>query len=142
MRDTDRPDLAYRRGLGESVAMVGMIGWAIGLMGQARSGRVMSLVGIGMYGAFAAGGPLGLALLNRLGFAGLMVACTALPLVGLVAIHRLPAMAVSGSPFGGSSGVSGVRALPLDCRASALRRSAPSSPSISSAAGGPMPVSA
>ncbi|MBX5242027.1 MFS transporter [Rhizobium sp. NLR22b] len=80
-------------GLGESVAMVGMIGWAIGLMGQASSGRVMSLVGIGMYGAFAVGGPLGLALLNRTGFSGLMVACTALPLVGLIAIHRLPAVA-------------------------------------------------
>ncbi|MGD9921416.1 MAG: MFS transporter [Variibacter sp.] len=79
-------------GLGESVAMVGMMGWAIGLMGQARSGRVISLVGMGMYGAFAAGGPLGLALLERFGFAGLMLACTALPLIGLVAIHRLPAV--------------------------------------------------
>lgn len=79
-------------GLGESVAMVGMINWAIGLMGQARTGRVMSLVGMGMYGAFAAGGPLGLLLLERVGFAGLMIACTALPLVGLIAIHRLPAV--------------------------------------------------
>jgi len=79
-------------GLGESVAMVGMISWAIGLMGQARSGQVMSLVGMGMYGAFAAGGPLGLALMDRLGFAGLMVACTILPLIGLIAIHRLPAI--------------------------------------------------
>lgn len=80
-------------GLGESVAMVGMISWAIGLMGQARTGRVMSLVGMGMYGAFAAGGPLGLALLNRVGFAGLMAVCTLLPLVGMIAIQRLPAVA-------------------------------------------------
>ena len=80
-------------GLGESVAMVGMISWAIGLMGHARSGRVMSLVGVGMYGAFAAGGPLGLALLDRWGFAGVMGACTLLPLAGLVAIHRLPGVA-------------------------------------------------
>ena len=79
-------------GFGESVAMVGMISWAIGLMGHARSGRVMSLVGVGMYGAFAAGGPLGLALLDRWGFAGVMAVCTLLPLVGLVAIHRLPAV--------------------------------------------------
>ncbi len=80
-------------GLGESVAMVGMIGWAIGLMGQARSGLVISLVGMGMYGAFAAGGPLGLALLDRFGFGGLMLVCTILPLAGLVAIHWLPGVA-------------------------------------------------
>lgn len=80
-------------GLGESLAMVGMISWAIGLMGHARSGRVMSLVGVGMYGAFAAGGPLGLILLDYIGFAGLMVVCTALPLLGLVAIRPLPGVA-------------------------------------------------
>ncbi len=80
-------------GLGESLAMVGMINWAIGLMGQARSGKVMSLVGMGIYGAFAAGGPLGLALLHRLGFAGLMSVCAVLPLLGLIAIHWLPAVA-------------------------------------------------
>jgi MFS family permease len=80
-------------GLGESLAMVGMIGWAIGLMGPARSGKVMSLVGMGMYGAFAAGGPLGLWLLDRVGFSGLMGICAVLPLLGLIAIHRLPAVA-------------------------------------------------
>ena len=81
-------------GLGESLAMVGMISWALGLMGQARSGKVMSLAGMGMYGAFAAGGPLGLALLHRLGFAGLAGVCAMLPLLGLVVIHRLPAVAL------------------------------------------------
>jgi MFS family permease len=80
-------------GLGESLAMVGMVSWAIGLTGHARSGKVMSLVGIGMYGAFAVGGPLGLALLHRLGFAGLMAVCTVLPLLGLIAIHKIPAVA-------------------------------------------------
>jgi len=85
-------------GLGESLAMVGMINWAIGLMGQARSGRVIALVGIGMYGAFAAGGPLGLALLDRLGFAGVMAVCTVLPLAGLAAIHGLPAVTPQPGP--------------------------------------------
>ena len=80
-------------GLGESLTMVGMLGWAIALMGQARSGKVMSLAGMGMYGALAAGGPLGLALLQRLGFAGLMGVCVVLPLIGLIAIHWLPAVA-------------------------------------------------
>jgi MFS family permease len=80
-------------GLGESLAMVGMVSWSIGMMGQARSGKVLSLVGMGMYGAFAAGGPLGLALLHEVGFSGLMGVCTVLPLLGLIAIHRLPAVA-------------------------------------------------
>jgi MFS family permease len=79
-------------GLGESLTMVGMINWGLGLMSPARSGKVMSLVGMGMYGAFAAGGPLGLVLLDRLGFSGLMGACTVLPLLGLIAIHRFPAV--------------------------------------------------
>jgi MFS family permease len=85
-------------GLGESLTMVGMIGWAIGLMGQGRSGKVISLVGMGMYGAFAVGGPLGLALLHQLGFAGLMGVCAVVPLVGLIAIHRLPAVATHAGP--------------------------------------------
>lgn len=80
-------------GLGESLAMVGMVSWSIGLMGQARSGKVLSLVGMGMYGAFAAGGPLGLWLLHAVGFAGLMGACTILPLLGLLAIRGVPAVA-------------------------------------------------
>jgi len=84
-------------GLGESLAMVGMVSWAICLMGQARSGQVMSLVGMGMYGAFAVGGPLGLALLERVGFSGLMGVCAVLPLRGLGAIHWIPSV----SPFAG-----------------------------------------
>ena len=121
-------------GLGESLAMVGMISLAIGYMGQARSGKVMSLAGMGMYGAFAVGGPLGLALLHWLGFAGLMGVCTVLPLLGLAAIRRLPAVApmpVSASPFGGSSVGFGGRAPWSGCKESASRRWAPSLHSIS-----------
>lgn len=80
-------------GVGESWAVVGMISWALGLVGPERSGKVMSLVGMGMYGAFAAGGPLGLLLLDRLGFAGLMSVCSLLPLAGLAGIYGLPAVA-------------------------------------------------
>ena len=85
-------------GLGESLAMVGMVSWSIGLMGHARSGKVLSLVGMGMYGAFAAGGPMGLLLLHRVGFAGLMGICTVLPLLGLIAIHGFPAVAPHAGP--------------------------------------------
>jgi MFS family permease len=77
-------------GLGESYGLVGMVSWAIGLAGHARSGRVISLVGAGMYGAFAVGGPLGLFLLSRLGFGGLMAICVVLPVVGILITYPLP----------------------------------------------------
>ncbi|AXE36738.1 MFS transporter [Chromobacterium phragmitis] len=77
-------------GLGESLAIVGMAAWSIGLMGPAHSGKVMSLVGMGMYGAFAAGGPLGLLLFQYAGFQTLMLACALLPLAGLLLIRRFP----------------------------------------------------
>jgi MFS family permease len=80
-------------GLGESLVIVGMISWGIGLMGPARSGRVMALVGMSMYGAFAVGGPLGLALLHYSGFAGLMGACAVLPLLGLLTVRGVPGVA-------------------------------------------------
>jgi MFS family permease len=76
-------------GLGESLAIVGALGWAMSLAGPARSGKIMSLAGIAMYGAFAAGGPIGLIALNHVGFIGLMRVCIALPLLGLLTIHRV-----------------------------------------------------
>ncbi len=80
-------------GLGESLALVGMISWGIGLMGPARSGRVLALVGMCLYGAFGVGGPLGLAVLSHFGFGGLMSICVALPVLGFMAARTLPGVA-------------------------------------------------
>ncbi|WP_251865219.1 arabinose transporter [Achromobacter sp. Marseille-Q4962] len=80
-------------GLGESLAAVGAIAWGIGLAGPARSGRVLALVGAAMYGALAVGGPIGLALLERIGLTGAMAAGAALPCLGLLAIRGLPDVA-------------------------------------------------
>lgn len=77
-------------GLGESLALIGMISWGIGLMGHTRSGKVMALVGMAMYGAFAAGGPLGLLLLRQIGFGGLMAVCAVLPMLGLWMVRAMP----------------------------------------------------
>ena len=76
-------------GIGESLTMVGMLGWTIAQMPK-QAGKVIALVGIGMYGAFAVGGPLGLALFDRLGFGGLMLVCTCLPVCGLMIIRGMP----------------------------------------------------
>lgn len=81
-------------GLGESFVAVGVIAWGIGLVGPARSGQVLALVGAAIYGAIAVGGPLGLALFERVGFAGAMAAGALLPLLGLLAIRRVDGVAV------------------------------------------------
>lgn len=80
-------------GLGESLVAVGVIGWGIGFVGPARSGKVLALVGAAIYGALAVGGPIGLVLLDRLGFAGAMAIGAILPCLGLLAIWRLPGVA-------------------------------------------------
>ena len=79
-------------GVGESLTVVGVIAWCFGIMGPRRSGVVFSLVGMALYGAFAIGSPIGLALFDRLGFAGLMGGCALVPLVGLA--MALPVAAV------------------------------------------------
>lgn len=81
-------------GLGESLVAVGVIGWGIGLVGPARSGQVLALVGAAIYGALAVGGPVGLALLERFGFAGAMATSALLPCIGLLAVWRLEGVAV------------------------------------------------
>ncbi|GLR66748.1 arabinose transporter [Acidocella aquatica] len=77
-------------GVGEGQVSVGTILWGIGLMGHARAGKVMVLVGISMYGALAVGGPLGLALFHWLGFGGLMLVSTLLPVLGGLTMRRFP----------------------------------------------------
>ena len=80
-------------GLGESLVGVGLIAWGIGIAGPARSGKVLALVGAAMYAALAVGGPVGLALLYRFGFAGAMAISALLPCFGLLAIWRMAGVA-------------------------------------------------
>ncbi len=80
-------------GLGESLVGVGVIAWGVGLVGPARSSRVLALIGAAIYGAFAVGGPIGVLLFDRLGFAGAMAVSAFLPCVGLLAIWRMDGIA-------------------------------------------------
>ncbi len=79
-------------GLGESMAVVGLMAWCFGVVGPQRSGLVFSLVGMAVYGAFALGSPVGVALFEHAGFAGTMAACTLVPLLALLMV--LPVAAV------------------------------------------------
>jgi MFS family permease len=67
-------------GFGESQLIVGMFGWGIGTVGQARSGTVLAWTGMAIYGAIAAGAPIGFWLYGQGG----------LSLVGAVSVF-LPA---------------------------------------------------
>ncbi len=80
-------------GVGESLVIIGVIAWGVGFVGPARSGRVLAFVGAAMYGALAVGGPVGLVLMSRLGFAGAMAVSALLPCLGLLAIWRTSGVA-------------------------------------------------
>lgn len=54
-------------GVGESLFITGSLAWSIGIAGPRHTGKVMVWVGIGMYGAVAAGAPLGIWLMTRAG---------------------------------------------------------------------------
>jgi MFS family permease len=80
-------------GLGESLVGVGVISWGVAIVGPARAGKALALIGASMYGALAIGGPLGLVLLDRFGFSGAMAVGALLPSLGLLAIWRMPGVA-------------------------------------------------
>ncbi|CAJ0991914.1 MFS transporter [Sodalis praecaptivus] len=85
-------------GWGESLVGVGIITWGIGLAGPAQAGKVLAIVGAAIYGALAVGGPLGLVLLNHVGFLGVMAVSVVLPCVGILAIVPLAEIAPAAAP--------------------------------------------
>ncbi|MFO0600379.1 MAG: arabinose transporter [Myxococcaceae bacterium] len=85
-------------GFGESLVITSALSWGVSLAGRERSGLVMAWVGIAMYGALAAGAPLGSALEARVGFAGVSLVAAAAPVLGLIAALLATAVA----PIGGT----------------------------------------
>ena len=80
-------------GLAESLFLTGTMAWGIARLGFARTGLVMAWQGIAMYGALGIGAPIGLAVMQASGFAGLAAATIALPLVGMLIALMLPGVA-------------------------------------------------
>lgn len=77
-------------GVGESLALVGTMGWGLNLSGPLAAGRFLAMLGAGMYGSFAFGGPLGIAIYNWGGFAPVCVACALMPMLGLAMVAGMP----------------------------------------------------
>ena len=106
----DRPGLSLAAllagrillGPAESLFLTGTMAWGIARLGPARTGRVMAWQGIGIFGALAIGAPLGLAIMARVGFAGVALVALAVPLLALaVAVLVSPEPGIAGArmPF-------------------------------------------
>ncbi|WP_431262417.1 arabinose transporter [Roseateles chitinivorans] len=78
--------------VGESLLVTGAMGWGIGLVGPQNAGKVMAWIGTAIYGAYAVGAPLGVALNASRGFAGICAAVLVIPILGLLVITRAPAV--------------------------------------------------
>ncbi|WP_265092584.1 MULTISPECIES: arabinose transporter [unclassified Acinetobacter] len=70
-------------GYAESLLVSGHLTWGLGLVGQPRAGKLLSFTGMAMFGALAAGAPLGLWLYDSFGFYAVALLIISLPLISL-----------------------------------------------------------
>jgi MFS family permease len=85
-------------GLGEGLMITGGLAWSIAAVGAPRAGRAMVWVGIALYGAIAAGAPVGLTLQGSTGFAAVALATILLPVAAGLVAAPLPAVRGAGGP--------------------------------------------
>jgi MFS family permease len=83
-------------GFGESLLVVGMLAWGIGIIGQPRTGKVLAWTGMAMYGSLAVGAPIGLWLNDLAGFAAIGVANILLPMTALLLVACVAGVAPHG----------------------------------------------
>jgi len=77
-------------GIGESMATVGLLSWHFSRLGPSNSGKILSILGMAMYGTFALGGPVGLTLYKYFGFSSVMIASSIVPIIGVIMFLTSP----------------------------------------------------
>jgi MFS family permease len=88
-------------GVGESFIITGAQSWGLALLGVQNTSKVLAWVGSAMFGAFAAGAPIGTALYAHFGFSAIALATTLLPLATLLSVARLRgAQSITRAPTG------------------------------------------
>lgn len=80
-------------GCGESLFVTGALSWGIGRVGLPNSGKVLSWVGVAMYGALGIGAPAGAFLSHYGGFQSVAAAIVVLPIIALFITRALLPMA-------------------------------------------------
>ncbi|TBF26433.1 MFS transporter (plasmid) [Rhizobium leguminosarum] len=96
-------------GAGESLIITGSVAWGLATVGSQHSGKVIAWIGTAMFGALAAGAPIGSALFAVQGFAAIAAATILLPL--LMAAMVAPLESVSGRSSPSASRLSVIRAV-------------------------------
>ncbi len=80
-------------GIGESMTTVGIPSWHFLYLGPVHSGKILAVLGMAMYGAFALGGPVGLTLYRYFGFDSVMLASSIVPIIGVIMFITSPEVA-------------------------------------------------
>src|SRR3954464_8416315 len=83
-------------GIGESFIITGAQSWGLSLLGLQNTSKALAWIGSAMFGAFAAGAPIGIAIYRQFGFTGIAAVTSLLPLATLLLVAPLrpvPSMA-------------------------------------------------
>ncbi|HUB95238.1 MAG TPA: arabinose transporter [Stellaceae bacterium] len=77
----------------ESFIITGVLSWGLALVAAHNSGKVIAWIGTALYAAFAVGAPVGIALYATYGFQAIAWVTVGVPLLGLLLILPLRAVA-------------------------------------------------
>jgi MFS family permease len=85
-------------GFGESLFITGLAAWSIARVGPGYAGRAMAWQGIAMYGALAAGAPLGSFVEQSNGFPAVSACAVIFPVIGGFLVAQWADLPSTGSP--------------------------------------------